>query len=197
MPIHNVLVLSVLLALMPIHNVLGAPQKPSALDKEIDQCIRAEWTKHAATAHDMWMCEATPTIPGDWPAHKGSILVVYGYVYKLPANSSDCVDEAGPYCSVLIDPAKSNEAKSNQLAFDVHKTETQGVRSVGGTEKDILGSYERVQDLLASISLGKTPSEQDLQSIKSYFRLWRSCNGVIAARIAKNHKEFFSWLDSK
>jgi hypothetical protein len=169
------------------------------LDKQIDQSVKTEWSrlKQSSAADTPWHCRATPIFPAEWPVDNGSLLVAYGYLYKLPPRSGDAEQQTGPYCQVLIAPNEPNEPKSNELAYDLQNAEMQGVRPIVGAEKEVADTGKAVQSLLLDISLGQAASAVDLQFIKRYYLFWRSCNGVIAARIAPYHKEFFVWLDSK
>ncbi len=164
--------------------------------------LEAEWRKIRNTAEEtasgpvVWSYRVSPPFPAFWPPN--SSRKAYYYIYAagnyLRGGLSDGDLVAPPWARIGV----SGEASEMELLSDrLRRIGVQGVRPLSGAEADVYAQSDQTERYLLGLSSQPDDMSPKTQTLKKYYCIWTSHNGIIADALRPRQETFIRWLDCK
>ncbi len=143
--------------------------------------------------NEMWNYRIIVPFPAFWPPAPGNALVYYAILYGVNLGGlADAELVGAPWARITVQ--KDNPPVVELLEKKVVKIGTQGVRPITQKEKEIYDSEKAVIGYLGKLCSQPGESAPEVKTLRDFYRLWKSHNGVLADRLVEYHRAFFSWL---
>jgi hypothetical protein len=171
------------------------PQPSSMVDWKTGVMSDA-WRRVRKPASSSWTLRVTPPLPVGWDGRAPLAWVIYGYGAGFSPQLADAERVAGPFAIGRIGhppaPGVQPDTRVELLRDALDAGEPQGVYPVRHTGPPV--DWGAVEQLCFSMTAPPARGSRDAARLREAYRPWLDGNGVIAGRLARDHRAFFDWL---
>jgi hypothetical protein len=183
---------------VPLAALAEEPSKLAAMKAAVEERAKPELDKVAPKSKGGppakqvgWQVLVSPALPSSWPPKCDGIWVVDVYALGHTADIIDGARIAAPWARATLDRGGkivSFERRSEKL-------EDLGIQGISPVEKALFERLEAAELVLIDVTDRRfVPVDKEASELRAGYCGFFRLNGVIGARLRKEHGAFFDWL---